>query len=317
MSRMDQRTEAAVDWLQQSDEPAIRLMCRRDVLGVEPTVADTDQVLTGRKVSALLSGQQSDGGFGVHFYRKWTGAHWRLVSLVELSIPALEPRAVAAVESVLVHFGPSRRRVTVIDGLARRCASVDGNVLAVCSRLGLASDPRVQDLASAIIGWQWPDGGWNCDLAATGYRSSFHETLATAWGLHEYGQATGDSAATEAAGRAAELFLQHRLFRSVRTGEIINRQWLAPRYPPYWHYEILQALLLLSRMGKVCDARASEALQEMERGRLPDGRWQAGGSWWKPGSGPVTPEVVDWGRSGPSEMITLNALRVLRAAGRL
>jgi hypothetical protein len=317
MNRMDQRTEAAVDWLLHSDEPAIRLMCRRDVLGDEPTAADTDQVLTGRKVSALLSGQQADGSFGVHFYRKWTGAHWRLVSLVELSIPALEPRAVAAAESVLVHFGPSRRRVSVIDGLPRRCASMDGNVLAVCSRLGLASDPRVQDLASAIIGWQWPDGGWNCDLSATGYRSSFHETLATAWGLHEYGQATGDPAASEAADRAAELFLQHRLFRSVRTGEVINRQWLAPRYPPYWHYEVLQALLVLSRMGKLCDARADEALHEMERGRLPDGRWQAGGSWWKPGCGPVTPEVVDWGRNGPNEMITLNALRVLRAAGRL
>jgi hypothetical protein len=31
------------------------------------------------------------------------------------------------------------------------------------------------------------------------------------------------------------------------------------------------------------------------------------------GSGPV--EVVDWGRSGSNEMLTLNALRVLHAAG--
>lgn len=28
-------------------------------------------------------------------------------------------------------------------------------------------------------------------------------------------------------------------------------------------------------------------------------------------------EVVDWGRNGPNEMITLNALRVLKAAGRI
>jgi hypothetical protein len=315
--RMDQRTASAVEWLLHSDEPAIRLMCRRDLLDDQPTPADADQVLTGPKVSALLSGQHADGSFGVHFYRKWTGAHWRLVSLAELGIPALEPRALAAADSVLAHFGPARRRVTVINGLARRCASIDGNVLAVCSRLGLASDPRVQDLASSIISWQWPDGGWNCDRSATGYRSSFHESLATAWGLHEYGQATGDKAATEAAGRAAGLFLQHRLFRSARTGEVINRQWLAPRYPPYWHYEVLQALVVLSRMGKVGDERASEGLDEMERARLPDGRWQARGSWWKHGGGSVTPEIVDWGRDGPNEMITLNALRVLRAAGRL
>ncbi len=35
-----------------------------------------------------------------------------------------------------------------------------------------------------------------------------------------------------------------------------------------------------------------------------------------PGS-TTTPEVVDWGRSGPNQMITLNALRALKAVGRL
>ncbi len=311
---MDQQTHAAVHWLLQSDEPAIRSMARRDLLGEEPEPAD--RVLAGPKVAALLAGQQADGGFGVHYYRKWTGAHWRLVSLVELGIPVHEPRATAAASSVLKHFGPSRRRVSVIDGLPRRCASVDGNVLAVCSRLGMAADPRVQELAAAIVSWQWPDGGWNCDRSATGYRSSFHETLATSWGLHEYADATGDKQARAAADRAAELFLQHRVFRSLRTGQVISRQWLASRYPAYWHYDLLQALLVLGRMGKLGDPRACDALDELEQQRLPDGRWQPGGSWWKPGAGPCTPEVVDWGRAGPNEMMTLNALRVLRAAGR-
>ncbi len=31
----------------------------------------------------------------------------------------------------------------------------------------------------------------------------------------------------------------------------------------------------------------------------------------------ITPEAVNWGRSGPNEMITFNALRVLQAVGRL
>jgi hypothetical protein len=313
---MDERTESAVAWLLDSAEPAIIRMTRRDLLGEDPGGAG-GQVLTGPKVAALLSGQRSDGGFGVHFYRKWTGAHWRLVSLAELEVPVREPRAVAAAESVLHHFDPARRRVTVIDGLPRRCASVEGNALAVGCRLGLADDPRVQELAAAIVSWQWPDGGWNCDLQATGYRSSFHETLATAWGLHEYARATGNAEARAAADRAAELLLEHRVFRSVRTGQVINKQWLAPRYPTYWHYEMLQALLILSRMGKVGDPRGSEALDELERRRLPDGRWRAEGCWWKPSGGSHTPEVVDWGRSGPNEMITLNALRVLHAAGRL
>ena len=69
-------------------------------------------MLAGAKVTTLLSGQQPGGGFGVHPYRKWTGAHWRLVSLVELAIPPGEPRAVAAAGHVLAWLaspaGPSR-----------------------------------------------------------------------------------------------------------------------------------------------------------------------------------------------------------------
>jgi hypothetical protein len=50
---------------------------------------------------------------------------------------------------------------------------------------------------------------------------------------------------------------------------------------------------------------------------LPDGRWAVEGRWWNPPGSAAAAEAVDWGRSGPNEMITLNALRILRAAGRL
>jgi hypothetical protein len=34
-------------------------------------------------------------------YKKWQGAHWRLVSLAELEIPPAEPRALAGANLVL------------------------------------------------------------------------------------------------------------------------------------------------------------------------------------------------------------------------
>ncbi len=73
---------------------------------------------------------------------------------------------------------------------------------------------------------------------------------------------------------------------------------------------------MLSRLGRVTDPRASDALDLLERRRLPDGRWRAGGHWWHPPGRATMREAVDWGRGGPHEMITLNALRVLRGAGR-
>ena len=204
-----------------------------------------------------------------------------------------------------------------MEGLPLSDASIQGNALAVGSRLGLADDPRVRLLAESTLEWQWPDGGWNCDRNASGRRSSFHETLCTIWGLHEYATATDDHGAAAAARRGAELLLEHRLFRRHGTGGPIHGSWIKLHYPAYWHYDILQALHVLGRMGLAADPRATDALDIVARSRHSDGRWQAGGYWWSPpGSGGTTPEVVDWGRGVPSPMLTLNALRVLKAAGR-
>jgi hypothetical protein len=51
---------------------------------------------------------------------------------------------------------------------------------------------------------------------------------------------------------------------------------------------------------------------------LPDGRWKPEGYYWSLSEKRKSNvEAVDWGRAGPNEMLTLNALRVLKAAGRL
>lgn len=312
------RGDVAVRWLIGSSEPAIRYLTWRDLLGqdVEPDAA----IYCGPLVRGLLEGQQADGSFGSHPYKKWQGAHWRLVALVELAIPLGEPRALAAAETVLDWLcGPGHRRgVKTINGLTRRCASQEGNALAVCCRLGIAPDPRVTMLAESLIEWQWPDGGWNCDPRASGRRSSFHESLAPMWGLWEYWEATGSNAAKAAAERTAELLLEHKLFRRLDTGEVINPDWLVPHYPPYWHYDVAQGLLILSRMGRARDPRAAEALDVLASLQEKDGCWHSRRGWWRsPGNSGSNVEAVDWGRRGPSQMLTLNALRVLRAADRV
>ena len=309
--------DAAIAWLLESPEPAVRFLTRRDVLG-EDVSPDPGEILRGPWVRGLLAGQKPDGGFGVNVYAKWPGAHWRLVSLVELAAPP-DARLLAAAETVLAWLTGKghRARIPTIDGLTRRCASQEGNALAVCCRLGLAEEERVELLARSLVEWQWPDGGWNCDRRASGRRSSFHESLPPMWGLHEYAEATGSDWARTAAHRTAELFLSHRLFRSLKTGEPIDEQWLAFRYPPYWHYDVLQALLILSRLGLTRDPRAADALDLVEERRLPDGRWRADGYWWRPSGSKTYPDVVDWSRRRPNQMVTLNALRVLAAAQRL
>jgi hypothetical protein len=307
----------AVEFLLASDEPAVRLRTLTDVLGRPPGSAELAAIPDGPMVRALLEGQRPDGGFGVHAYRKWTGAHWRLISLVDLGYPPGDPRVGRAAAHVLDWVASPRRTVTTVDGRVRRCASMEGNAVRVCTHLRLIEDPRAGRLAESLADWQWPDGGWNCDKRPGVTHSSFHETLWPAWGLAEYHLATGDRLALEAAQRAAEFLLRHHLFRSERTGQVIDRQFLKLRYPPYWHYNVLAALRFLSVLGKANDPRAREALDVIEGKQLPEGSWGAEGRYWRRvGATGQASEVVDWGRGG-NEMITLHVLSTLRAAGRV
>lgn len=317
--------DPGVGWLLASRDPSVRYLTLVDVLGMPHRSSELrearERIPRGARVRALLRGQRRDGGFGVHAYSKWTGAHWRLVSLVELGVPAGHPGAVAAANHVLEWLASPEHlgRIRTVGGLVRQHASQEGNGLAVCCRLGLARDRRVRGLAESLLRAQWPDGGWNCDPDPRATHSSFHETLHPLWGLDEYARAVGDRDAAAAADRACELLLEHRLFHSHTTGAVADEEWLRLHYPAYWHYDVLQALLFLSRRGSVADPRAAEALDLIEATRGPDGTWAPRGRryWRPPGASGSGVEVVDWGRSGPNEMLTLNALRVLRAAGRL
>lgn len=329
------RNDDAIEWLLESEDPSVRYWTLTDLLGKSPQSAPVKrafvEIPNGPRVRALFAGQGAgkrrtgdslaieSGGFGVHPYKKWDGAHWRLVSLVELGIPAKDVRARMAAEQVLKWLTGDAHQslIKTVNGRTRRCASQEGNALAVCSRLGLAADPRVRYLAESLVRWQWPDGGWNCDKRPSADHSSFYESLAPLWGLVEYVRVTQEEKCRQAAERATELFLCHRLFRSDKTGRVIDPEWLKLHYPLYWHYDILQGLLILMRAGKADDPRAQEALDIIASRQGADGKWRAERFYWRPKDKARSQfEVVDWGRRGPNEMITLNALRVLKAGGR-
>lgn len=316
-------SDSAIRWLLSSADPSVRYITLTEVCGVSERSAQAARlraaIPSSRRVRALLRGQRGDGGFGGHPYKKWDGAHWRLVSLVELRIPKRHPLAVRALDQVLgwLHSDGHRRSIMRLNGRVRRCASQEGNALRVASRLGLGEDERVRRLAHDLASWQWPDGGWNCDRRPGVDHSSFHESLIPLWALIEYREATTDRSVDEPIERAAEFFLHHRLFRSDHNGTIIHPSFLQLRYPPYWHYDVLTALRVMARIGKLGDRRAGEALDVIKAKRGRTGLWGASGRWWRPrgrASGAI--EVVNWGSRGPNEMITLHALSVLRAAGR-
>jgi len=168
-------------------------------------------------------------------------------------------------------------------------------------------DDRLDTLAESLVETQWPDGGWNCDLRPEASHSSFNETWGPILGLAEYG-------AIDAAKRGAEFLLEHRVYKSHRTGEPAHPAFLKLRYPPYWHYDVLVGLTVLDRSVRLADPRTADALELLESKRGPDGSWRAEGRWWKrPGAKGSNVEAVDWGETA-DELLTERAQHVLSAA---
>ena len=250
-----------------------------------------------------------------HPYAKFTGAHWRLVELADLgpdlAADLVEPR-VEAVLGWLAEAPHARVIAAVRSGSRPRLhASIPGNGVYACTRLGFGLDPRVESLVEVLLAAQWPDGGWNCDRHPEVSHASFHETVTPAIGLAVFGQAVGSADALAAARRAAELLLEHGLFRRRSTGAVVHPSWIQLHYPPYWHYDVLQGLRLLLLLGLLGDERASEGLDVLESRRTTDGGF-AGRTW----ASNSQPAAVDYGRGMSNAMLRERAQRILDAAGR-
>jgi hypothetical protein len=256
----------------------------------------------------------------LHAYQKWAGPHWRLAALAELDVPPSDP-AVAPViaegwERVVAWLEAPGRLAAAkpVDGRARVHGSQEGLAAWAAIRHGLAGEPGVGRAIERLIEWQWPDGGWNCDVRPEARHSSFHETLPALWGLHEYATTAGGRASHIAVGRAADLLLRHEVLWSRTTGRRVDPSFAVPHYPPYWHYDLLQALLVLQRAGHDDDPRTRRARALLAGRRRGDGTWRAARRWWHPPTGRGSGgEIVDWGEVA-DRMVTLNALRV--GAGR-
>ena len=132
---------------------------------------------------------------------------------------------------------------------------------------------RTTHSQNQLLGEQLEDGGWNCE-APKSRRSSFHTTICVLEGLLEYERAGRKSAAvTEARKRGEDYLLERGMFRSLRTGKVIDKSWLRFSFPPFWHYDVLRGLDYLRSAGIKPDGRVGEAIEVVIQRRHQNGRW--------------------------------------------
>jgi ABC-type molybdenum transport system ATPase subunit/photorepair protein PhrA len=106
---------------------------------------------------------------------------------------------------------------------------------------------NLTSIVDFLITEQMGDGGFNCEANRGGaVHSSLHTTISVLEGILEYvvnGYSYRTSELNRIAAEAREFILQHKLFRSDHTGEIIDKRMLMLSYPSRWRYDILRALV--------------------------------------------------------------------------
>jgi hypothetical protein len=197
---------------------------------------------------------------------------------------------------------------------------MEGNAAFALMSLGLA-DERTEELLRRLVGWQWPDGGWNCDKHPEAHISSFHESLIPLRALALHARLSGAESSKQAAARAAELFLRRELFKRLADGSVISEDFIRLHYPCYWHYDLLFALKVMSEAGFLADPRCNAGLDLLESKQLPGGGFRAEGKFYRmalhASSGTSR---VNWGTVGPGKMnefVSADALLVLQHSVRL
>ena len=297
-------SSGVIEWLLDGD-PAIAWQAQRDLAG-------GDWSATRKRVAAegwgrrLLDHQDPAGTWGGGLYQpKWTSTTYTLLALRRFGLEPGNDQAIAGCMRLLDDASWIDGGVSYWANHTHPELCVNGMVLSVLSYFEVP-DPRVDSIVELLARMPLADGGWNCRHHHGDTHSSFHTTISVLEGLGAWRRRGEDPSVDAAVKRGHEFLLSHHMFRSHRTGEIINPEWTKPHFPPRWHYDVLRGLDYLQEAGAWPDPRAADAVEVLESGRRPDGRWPKGSQY----SGP-TFFTMEPGRV-PGRWNTLRALRVLK-----
>jgi hypothetical protein len=296
-------------WLLNGD-PAIRWQAGRDLLGwpLRKWRAEQARVASEGWGARLLARQDGTGRWTSRLYgQKWISTTYSMVLLRQLGLPNDEPRAFKSCLLFLEEGLWCDGGITPSAAQKRSETCLTGLVLGLLSWFRVV-DPRREQLVDYLLGQQMGDGGWNCRRDRGAAHSSFHTTINVLEGLRDYSEAGGPRATEvrRAEARGREFFMKHRLYRSHRTGRIVNPVFTRMSFPPRWHHDVLRTLDYFRASRAAYDERLDDPISLLLKKRTKEGRWLLQNR--HPGRTFFDLETV----GKPSRWNTLRALRVVR-----
>jgi hypothetical protein len=300
--------DTVVHWLLEGDV-AIQYQVQRDLLDSH-IPALRERITSEGWGARFLRFRRDNGHWGRGFYQpKWRSTHYTVLDLKHLGFSPDHPKLMEFVDMILRDQKGEDGGVNPSKTIKQSDVCVNGMALNYGSYFN-SQETALHSIVDFLIEQHMPDGGFNCESNRKGaVHSSLHSTVSVLEGILEYtenGYAYRKDELERAAAEAREFVLQHELFRSDRTGEIIDKRMLMLSYPSRWRYDILRALDYFQAAGVPYDSRMQPALDVLMKKRRRDDRWPLQAK--NPGQTHFDMEET----GGASRWNTLRSLRVLK-----
>lgn len=300
-----------INWLLEGD-PAVRYQTMRDLTDAKPDEVKRERNRIEKEGwgFAFLERAKPEGGWGLQYYQpKWISTHYTLLDLKNLGINPDVPIIQKSIDYVFTIPAGIDGGVNIGVTVNYSDVCVNGMILNFASYFKhIGKD--LEFIVDYLIKTQMDDGGWNCRYCREGaVHSSLHTTICTLEGLNEYiknGYFYRVSELPQIMERAHEFILMHKLFKSDKTGEIIDEKMTRLSYPPRWKYDILRAMDYFRDAGVSYDTRMQDAVDLILSKQRKDGTWPVQAKH----AGEVHFDMEKTG--GPSRWNTLRVLRVLK-----
>lgn len=305
--------QQVIEWLLSGD-PSIQWQTMRDLTALgESTWSSARRVVIEHGWCRQHLDSLEDGSWDGE---KWTSSLWTLIALIDMGIPADHPPARAAALRFLEPMLTDPRIWGDVQLFKRTSlfSNIDLCHIGFWLRIGIyfGADPEpLTRLAQIALDFQMPDGGWNCRsqrLPKT-HHSSFNTTFNILEGIRPAAELglIANKQFEMAESRAIEFMLEHRLYRSDRTGEVVKEAFERLTFPYYYHYTYFRGLDYMRTTPAIHDRRLDDPIEKLMAAQTPSGRWQLGPKI----SGKTRFSMESEGTD--SRWITLQALRVLAA----
>ena len=304
------RHSTKIAWLMEGD-PAVVWQVQRDLLDEPLSIYEpTRERMINEGWAARFLGLQDPGGTWASglYTPKWQSTTYTMLTLRRLGLPTEHPQAHKGCQQLLdggfmsdggIHYTRNKK-------IQHSETCITGMVLSVLAYFQYP-DERVHSLSDHLLTQQMADGGWNCRSYQGDTHSSFHTTISALEGLWEYEKAYGRNNQIDAARARAHQFLwQHRLYRSHRTGEIVDKKLTKLTFPPRWRYDLMRVLDYFQDCKAPRDTRVTEGIDLLLTKQRKDGFWPLNAGM----SGLSFFQMEKAGQ--PSRMNTLRSLRILR-----